>query len=206
MPIIWHILTVITAIEIQGFNQSKLTTLEFFLSVFSTKLGWTSLPTSWKCQSDNLAKLNRTRPVDKLMINNISLLVNHYPVFVMQDPQSFLFQEIHNLVEANQSFSFCENGLKLNISEVFKSIRTLCSVLLCDRQCLDDWNMNNDRGCACHDMHVRRSNITIQHDIILTNLASPNQDTISMTLFSSSKFTKLYLSSYLSPSICHRQV
>ena len=104
-------------------------------------------------------------------------------------------------MEANQSFSFCENGLKLNISEVFTAIRTSCSGLLCDHQCADDWNMNNDRGCGYYAIHFRRSNIAIQHDIILTNLSSPNKDTISMNLFSSIKFTKRYLSSYLSPSI-----
>ena len=48
VPIIWYMLTVITAVEIQGFNQSKLITLDFFLFVFSTKLRWKSLPTSWK--------------------------------------------------------------------------------------------------------------------------------------------------------------
>ena len=78
------------------------------------------------------------------MINNMPLLVSHYPVFVMQDPPSFPFQEIYKLVEANQSFSFCENGLKLNIFVVFTANRTSCSGLLCDRQRLDEWNMNND--------------------------------------------------------------
>ena len=58
------------------------------------------------------------------MTNKIHLLVSNYPVFVMLDPPSFPFQEIHNLVEANQSFSFCENRLKMNVSEVFTAIRT----------------------------------------------------------------------------------
>ena len=93
------------------------------------------------------------RTVDNFMTNNMPLLVSHYPVFVMQDPPSFPFQEIYNLVEANQSFTFCENGLKLNVSEVFIAIRTSCSGSLCDRQRLDYWNMNNDKGCGCNAMH-----------------------------------------------------
>ena len=60
----------------------------------------------------------------------------------------------------------------------------------------NDWNMNNDRGCGCYAIHFRRSSIAIHDDIILTNLASPNKNIISMNLF-----TKSYLSSYLSPSI-----
>ena len=51
------------------------------------------------------------RPVDNFMANNMPLLVSHYPVFVIQDPPSYPFQEIHNLVEANPSLSFCEIGL-----------------------------------------------------------------------------------------------
>ena len=94
------------------------------------------------------------KPVDTFMRNNIPLLVSHYPVFVMQDPPSFPFQEIHNLGEANQSFSFYENGLKLNVSNVFTAIRTMCSGSLCDCQRLDDWNMINDRGCGCYAIHL----------------------------------------------------
>ena len=89
----------------------------------------------------------------------------------------------------------------MNVSEVFTAIRTSCSGLLCDRQHLDDSNMNNERRCGCYAIHFKRSSIAIQHDIILTNLASPNKDTISVNSFSSNKFTKLYLSLYLSPSI-----
>ena len=109
-------------------------------------------------------------------------------------------------MEVNQSFSFCENGLKMNVSEVFTAIRTSCSGLLCDRQHLDDSNMNNERRCGCYAIHFKRSSIAIQHDIILTNLASPNKDTISVNSFSSNKFTKLYLSLYLSPSIILSQL
>ena len=72
------------------------------------------------------------------------VLVNYYPVIVMKDPPSFTFQKIHNLVKANQLFRLCENGLKLNIFVVFTANRTSCSGLLCDRQRLDEWNMNND--------------------------------------------------------------
>ena len=135
------------------------------------------------------------------MTNNLPLLVRYYPVFVMQDSPNYLFQKIQNLVRANHSFSFCENGFKLNFSEVFTVIRTLCSGLLCDRQNLDDWNMNNERGCGYYAMHFRRSSIVNPHDIILTNVTSPSKETISINSFSSNKFTKLYLSLYLSPSI-----
>ena len=94
-------------------------------------------------------------------------LVSHYPVFVMQDLPSFPFQDVHNLVETNQSFSFCENGLKLNVSEVFTAIRTLCPGILRECQRLEDSIMNNDRGCGCYAIHFRRISIAIQHDIIL---------------------------------------
>ena len=66
--------------------------------------------------------------------------------------------------------------------------------------------MKNEIGYVCCAMHFRRSSIAIQHDIILTNLASTNKDTISMNLFSSNKNTKLYLSLYLSLSIILSQL
>ena len=87
------------------------------------------------------------------MTNTMPLLVSHYPVFVMQDPHSYPFQEIHDLVEVNQSFRFYEKRLELNVSEVFTAIRTSCSGLLCDRQRLDDWSMNNKRRCGCYAVH-----------------------------------------------------
>ena len=37
-----------TCAKNKGFNQSKFTTLDIFLSVFSTKLRWANLPTSFK--------------------------------------------------------------------------------------------------------------------------------------------------------------
>ena len=67
------------------------------------------------------------------MTNNMLLLVSHCTVFVMQDPPSNPFQEIHNQEEAKLSFSFCENGLILKVSEVFTAIRTSSLGLLCDR-------------------------------------------------------------------------
>ena len=85
-------------------------------------------------------------------------------------------------------------------------IRTSCSGLLYDRQRLDNWIMNNERGFGCYAMYFKRSSIAIQNDIILTDLASPNKETISMNSFSSTKFTKLYQSLYLPPSIILSQL
>ena len=36
------------------------------------------------------------RPVQNLMTNNMLLLLRHYPIFMMQDPPSFLIQDTHN--------------------------------------------------------------------------------------------------------------
>ena len=55
-------------------------------------------------------------------------------------------------------------------------------------------------------MHHRRSSIAFQHDITLAGLRSENRRVISMPMFSSNKFSKLYLTSFLPPSVTLNQL
>ena len=54
-------------------------------------------------------------------------------------------------------------------------------------------------------MHHRRSSITIQHDIVLSSLESRLENPVTMNLFSSNKFTSLYLSEPLSANVPQTQ-
>lgn len=146
-------------------------------------------------------RLLSPRPIQNFMANNVPLLCSHYPALILKNPPIFLHVSIKDLVETNASFAFCENFTKLSISPVYQACRTSCSGLFCDRQRLADWTGDNERGCGCYAMHHRRSSIAFQHDIVIENLSSRPGREITMDLFSSNKFSKLYLSDHLSPSV-----
>jgi len=151
-------------------------------------------------------RLMSPRPVQNFMANNVPLLCSHYSALILKRPPIFLSVGIKQQVETNASFAFCENFTQVSISPVFQACRTSCSGLFCDRQRLADWTGNNERGCGCYSMQYRRSSIAFQHDIVIQNLKSMPGREIKMDLFSSNKFTKLYLSDHISPSVTLHQL
>jgi hypothetical protein len=78
--------------------------------------------------------------------------------------------------------------------------------LFCDRQRLNDWSNENERGCGCYAMHHRQLRIAIQHDIVLSSLESCPGKSVIMNLFSSNKFTSLYLTEPFSPNVTLSQL
>ena len=146
------------------------------------------------------------RPIDGFMPNNVPLITTQFPVVVMTRSKSLLSIGIKNLVEQNASFAFCQNHVKVSLSPVFYAVRTSCSGLFCDRQRLNDWSNENERGCGCYAMHHRRSSIAIQHDVVLSSLESRPENPVTMNLFSSNKFTSLYLTEPFSPNVTLSQL
>jgi hypothetical protein len=146
------------------------------------------------------------RPIDGFMPNNMPLISTQFPVVVMCRSRNLLSVGIKSLVEQNASFAFCQNHVKVSLSPVFYAVRTSCSGLFCDRQRLDDWSNENERGCGCYAMHHRRSSIAIQHDIVLSSLESRPDKSVIMNLFSSNKFTSLYLTEPFSPNVTLSQL
>ena len=154
----------------------------------------------------SIIRILSPRPVDGFMPNNVPLITTQFPVVVMTRSKSLLSIGIKNLVEQNASFAFCQNHIKVSLSPVFYAVRTTCSGLFCDRQRLNDWSNENERGCGCYAMHHRRSSIAIQHDIVLSSLESRPENPVTMNLFSSNKFTSLYLSEPFSPNVTLSQL
>jgi len=141
------------------------------------------------------------RPIDSLMVGDIPLLNTNFPVIIMNAPTSYLRVSIDYQVQGNNAFAFALNNINVFIKNTSPK-STSCSGLTCDRQRLEDWN-GTERGCGCYAMHHRRSSIAIQHDVELFGADNLN---LTMENFSSNKFSKLYLSSNLSPNILLQQM
>ena len=141
------------------------------------------------------------RPIENLMKGDIPLIESKFPAMVMNTPRIFLPIEIDYQVTGNHCFAFCLKNVELSVT-AFTPVSTKCSGCLCDKQRVDD-HADSERGCGCYAMHHRRSNIAFQHDI---EVSFDNGDSISMDAFSSTQFSKLYLSENLSPSILLQQL
>ena len=141
------------------------------------------------------------RPIENLMKGDIPLIESKFPAMVMNTPRIFLPIEIDYQVTGNHCFAFCLKNVELSVT-AFTPVSTKCSGCLCDKQGVND-HADSERGCGCYAMHHRRSNIAFQHDI---EVSFDNGDSISMDAFSSTQFSKLYLSENLSPSILLQQL
>ena len=141
------------------------------------------------------------RPVENLMKGDIPLIESKFPAMVMNTPRTFLPVEIDYQVTGNHCFAFCLKNVELSVA-AFTPVSTKCSGCLCDKQRVDD-HADSERGCGCYAMHHRRSNIAFQHDI---EVSFDNGNCISMDVFSSTQFSKLYLSENVPPSILLQQL
>lgn len=138
--------------------------------------------------------------VKTLMSGDIAMLETKFPLFLMTNPSSFVSIMINYKIEGNASLAFIENNAKLSI---FCSTpeATKCSVFFCDKQRLINWV--NVLGCGCYHMNHQRSNIAFDHSILVETQGS---GPIQISNFSSSKFSMLYLSKDLPPSIAQSEI
>jgi hypothetical protein len=137
------------------------------------------------------------RPIENLMVGDIPLLVTKFPVRMMKPIYMYRSIDVDPQIGGNNSFAFTLNNACIEVDGL-SPIMTSCSGLLCDRQRVDDWN-GSERGCGCYSMHHRRSNLAFQHDLKITT--QDGNRFLKMNGFSSNKFSKLYLSNTLSPSV-----
>ena len=143
------------------------------------------------------------RPVESFMVGDIPLLVTKFPVIIMSVPHHFPRVSVDYQIQGNSAFAFVMRGMKLKVGGL-TPIATSCSGLFCDRQRVDDWN-GTERGCGCYAMHHRRSSIALQFDIAIMNDLDGEQ-VISMNSFSSNRFSKLFLTESISPSVLLQQL
>jgi len=129
------------------------------------------------------------QPITSMMNGDIPMVQTPFPVIAMKFPLTYPVVTVNQEIQGNVSMAFVQNGIAIAVQKT-EPVTTTCSGLFCDKQRVYDWV--DARGCGCYHMIQQRSNLAINHSIrVYTSPAT----TISMTNFSSTAFSRLYLSS-----------
>ena len=129
------------------------------------------------------------QPITSMMNGDIPMVQTPFPVIAMKFPLTYPVVTVNQEIQGNVSMAFVQNGIAIAVRKT-EPVTTTCSGLFCDKQRVYDWV--DARGCGCYHMIQQRSNLAINHSIRV--YISP-ATTISMANFSSTAFSKLYLSS-----------
>ena len=137
----------------------------------------------------SIIRIIAPRPIQSKMNGDIPMVQTPWPVIAMKLPLSFPVVHVDKGILGNCSKAFVYNGVQITVIKT-EPESTTCSGLFCDKQRLHDWV--DARGCGCYHMIQQRSNLAINHSISVYE--SP-ENIIKMENFSSTAFSKLYLSS-----------
>ena len=133
-------------------------------------------------------------PIDSWMRGDIPLIVSHFPVFLLKFPSHINTIQMNSEIGGNTSLAFVYNGVDLRVSYT-SVIKTSCTGSFCDKQRIGDWL--GSRGCGCYGMASNSTSLAIAHSVAVTTF----QGEKAMRDFSSSKFSKLYMSGEI-PGSC----
>ena len=126
-------------------------------------------------------------PIESYMRNDIPIVQSPYPVILLKFPPRLFAITMNHEIEANTSLGFVYNNAQVLVNMDFPA-KTSCSENLCDRQRVNDWN--GSRGCGCYGMSQNSSSLVFKHAIDVNTATN----SMSMSDFSSLKFSQLYLS------------
>jgi hypothetical protein len=131
-------------------------------------------------------------------INDIPLLETFEPLIALKRPMSFFTIPVDNQISGNKALAFIHNRVKVGVLSM-PIVESTCSGLFCDKQRVHDW-ANQSKGCGCYSMLQQRSSLVIDHRLLLS-FPSNKEDEMIINHFSSIKFSSLYMTYYLLPSI-----
>ena len=132
-------------------------------------------------------------PITTLMNNETPMVESNFPIVALLPPERLPDIRLNMEIQGESSLAFVINGAKLAVRST-APIQTGCSGLFCDKQRLRDIR----GGCGCFHMINNRSNLAFLHNIRLTG---DHDVDITVNNFSSTKFSLLYLSQRLPPSV-----
>ena len=133
-------------------------------------------------------------PIENTMNGDIPLVRTQNPLLILHSPKKIPTVPVNNSIQGMNAMAFVYNAVSLTVNRT-TPIQTTCGGFMCDRQRIQDWNGN--RGCGCYEMTDYVSNLAFEHSIFFE---TPNGK-ISHTNFSSTKFSLLYLSTFLPGSV-----
>ena len=129
-------------------------------------------------------------------INDIPLMETHCPLIVMKRPFTFPETKIDYQIQGNQAMAFIRNGVTIKIKGIVP-VESTCSGLFCDKQRVHEWS-NQGKGCGCYHMISQRTNLVIDHRL---KIEYNDKEPLIIDHFSSTKFSLLYMTSYIPPSV-----
>lgn len=138
----------------------------------------------------SIIRIIAPRPIQSKMNGDIPMVQTSCPVIAMRLPLSFPDVRVNKGIKGNKSMAFIYNGVQIAVRKT-EPVTTTCSGLFCDKQRVHDWV--DARGCGCYHMIQQRSNMVFNHSISV--MIEPPEKTIEMENFSSTAFSKLYLTS-----------
>ena len=135
-------------------------------------------------------------PIERHMAGDIPMVETRMPCAVLRNgPVGFDPVPIDKSISGHNHRAFVLPNAQLTLRRITPEA-TCCSGLFCDRQRVSDW-MNTARGCGCYQMVTRRSSLVLVHSIKVVSTAT----VLSMKKFSSLRFSSLYLSNIIGPSV-----
>ena len=132
-------------------------------------------------------------PIISLMNNVTPMVISNFPIVAVKPPLLLESIAASEAVQDENCYAFINTNANLHINSTAPT-QTNCSGLLCDKQRLREIR----GGCGCFHMINNRSNIAFLHHIrIIGNLGLD----ITIDNFSSTKFSLLFLTERLPPSV-----
>ena len=130
-------------------------------------------------------------------LQGIPLIVTKKSAIAMREPLTLPNIPINKEIYGDTAVSSILNGKYISCTRT-DATDTTCSGLLCDKQCVSDWNTQN-RGCGCFSKNANRSPIALSHTVVIESAIG--LEPLVMTEFSSSKFNKLFLKDHIPASV-----
>ena len=132
-------------------------------------------------------------PIVSLMNNVTPMIVSNFPIVALKPPLYLEPIAASEAIQGDNSYAFINSNAHLHVNST-APFQTNCSGLLCDKQRLREIR----GGCGCFHMISNRSNIAFLHHIRIVGDLGLD---ITIENFSSTKFSLLFLSERLPPSI-----
>ena len=135
-------------------------------------------------------------PIERHMAGDIPMVETRLPCAILSHPNvGFDPVPIDKSITGHNHRAFVLTNAQVILRRITPE-PTSCSGLFCDRQRVSDW-FNSTRGCGCYQMVTRRSSLVLVHSIrVITGSLM-----LSMKNYSSLRFSSLYLSNIIGPSV-----
>ena len=141
------------------------------------------------------------QPIEDYMNGDIPLVKTTGSLIVLVRPRQMPTVSINYEIHTDQSMAFCLNNRTLHLNQTSVTVTT-CNGLMCDKGNINEWN--NIKGCGCVGMNPNITNLALVHSIWIedqTNVIEGIRRKVTHSEFSSTKFSRSYLTGRIPPTV-----